>query len=79
MPSVSTSIKSRCHIRICLTCQKALPEFGTALARLTMDTDSLLHVPLGTDCRQGISLGTDDAKPANHFAQEFPSPTVLLE
>ncbi len=33
---------------------------------------------LGTSYGPGISFATDDAKPSHHFAQETPSPTILL-
>ncbi len=33
---------------------------------------------LETSYGPGISFATDDAKPSNHFAQETPSPTILL-
>ncbi len=33
---------------------------------------------LGTSYGPGISFATDDANPSHHFAQETPSPTILL-
>ncbi len=33
---------------------------------------------LGPSYRLGNSFATDDAKPSHHFAQETPSPTILL-
>jgi hypothetical protein len=30
------------------------------------------------DAGLGISFATDDAKPSHHFAQEIPSPAILL-
>ncbi len=42
------------------------------------NTDSLVNVQFGAGCRLGISVGTDDAKPSDHFAQGPPSPTVSL-
>ena len=33
---------------------------------------------LETSYGLGVSFATDDAKPSHHFAQETPSPTILL-
>ncbi len=60
------------------TCRRTMLWRHDGCLPVVSDTESLLHVSLGAGFGLGVSFGTDDARPSDHFAHETPSPIISL-